>query len=137
MIGSLVTTFRVRGRSAQARFRQSKLIAHTRDMRVVGVDVQGPFAPQLAFAVPKKFGNSVARNRARRVLRDVLKSKLLVEDGAVLVQVRPSAKKLDATALRSQAVDLLQRLRVQQQRRQNLLYAQSVSTSHPQEVSDS
>ena len=120
MIGSLVTIFRVRGRSAQARFRQSKLIAHTRDMRAVGVDVDGHFAPQLAFAVPKKFGNSVARNRARRVLRDELRSKLSADDGAVLIQIRPSAKELDVSALRLQVVDLLQRFRVQQQRKKSL-----------------
>lgn len=56
--------------------------------------------PRVAFAIPRKVGTAVIRNRVRRRLRALVRERDLVP-GLYLVRVAPAAAGLDAAALRA------------------------------------
>lgn len=63
-----------------------------------------PEPPRVAFAVPRKVGNAVTRNRIRRCLRGRLLDRVREHDGglpsgAYLVTVAPEASGLDARSV--------------------------------------
>jgi ribonuclease P protein component len=63
-----------------------------------------PEPPRVAFAVPRKVGNAVTRNRIRRCVRGRLADRVRDRDGglpsgAYLVTVGPEAAGLDARSL--------------------------------------
>lgn len=69
--------------------------------------------PQIAFAIPRKVGSAVVRNRNRRRVRAALDERArsgALRPGAYLVHVPSSLDDLDATALRAEVDDLLRAL---------------------------
>lgn len=63
-----------------------------------------PIPPRFAFAVPRKVGNAVTRNRVRRVVQGRLASRVrhldpAVVAGSYLVAVRPVAAGVDASTV--------------------------------------
>jgi ribonuclease P protein component len=65
---------------------------------------RAPREPAVAFAIGRKVGPAVVRNRLRRRLRDELRSLArqgLLRPGCHLVGVRPEAAVLDGPSLRS------------------------------------
>lgn len=56
--------------------------------------VPGPCPSALAFAIGKKVGNAVVRNRLRRRLKELLRQRLDLRCGTYLVRARPEAAAL-------------------------------------------
>ncbi len=67
-------------------------------VRFVADDAADP--PRVAFAIPRKVGTAVTRNRVRRRLRAVLRSHAL-DPGLYLVRVSPGAGQLTSAQLRA------------------------------------
>lgn len=68
---------------------------------------------QVAFAIPRKVGGAVVRNRARRRVRAVLAERArrgALRPGAYLVQLRSDLADLDAAALSRDVGELLDAL---------------------------
>lgn len=74
-----------------------------------------PTPPRFAFALPRKVGNAVQRNRIRRVVQGRLPGRVdgagaHTAAGAYLVAVRPSAAGLDAVVVADQVERCLDEL---------------------------
>jgi ribonuclease P protein component len=65
-----------------------------------------------AFAIPKRVGGAVVRNRVRRRLREILRSLPLTEGFDVVITVRPEAASSTFDGLRQELTTLLKRARL-------------------------
>lgn len=115
--------WRVRDRATFDRLRRSGLRARSGPLTVIwvppspslaGGDVAdgaagaGPVdsEPRVAFAIARRVGSAVVRNRVRRRLRAVL-ADLVTAPGAYLVSVGPEAAHLSSSELRAAASEAL------------------------------
>jgi ribonuclease P protein component len=67
---------------------------------------------RFAYAVPKRVGNAVVRNRVRRRLREILRALPFDEGFDVVISVRPEAARATFFALKQEVETLLQRGRL-------------------------
>ena len=67
---------------------------------------------RFAFAIPKRVGGAVVRNRVRRRLREILRSLSLVEGFDVVISVRPEASTATFAALKAELTTLMKRGRL-------------------------
>ena len=65
-----------------------------------------------AFAIPKRVGGAVVRNRVRRRLREILRLQPLLEGFDVVISVRPEAASSTFDGLRQELTTLLKRARL-------------------------
>ena len=65
-----------------------------------------------AFAIPKRVGGAVVRNRVRRRLREILRATALHEGFDVVISVRPEAASSTFDGLRQELTTLLKRSRL-------------------------
>ncbi len=71
-------------------------------MRVSYVPSTAEYQVSLAFAISKKVGNAVTRNRLRRQLREIFRADLgVIAGGSYLVNLAPGAASLTFAQLRS------------------------------------
>jgi ribonuclease P protein component len=80
-------------------------------LSVRSVSNQQPLT-RFAFAIPKRVGIAVVRNRVRRRLREILRSLRLVEGFDVVISVRPDASKATFAMLESELSLLMKRGRL-------------------------
>ena len=80
-------------------------------LSVRSVSNQQPLT-RFAFAIPKRVGKAVVRNRVRRRLREVLRFLNLVEGYDVVISVRPEAATASFDALKSELTLLMKRGRL-------------------------
>jgi ribonuclease P protein component len=67
---------------------------------------------RFAFAIPKRVGGAVVRNRIRRRLREILRSSSLIEGFDVVFSVRPEASTATFQALKAEMSTLMHRGRL-------------------------
>jgi ribonuclease P protein component len=67
---------------------------------------------RFAFAIPKRVGGAVVRNRVRRRLREILRSFSLIEGFDVVISVRPVAAAATFQALQTEMTMLMRRGRL-------------------------
>jgi ribonuclease P protein component len=67
---------------------------------------------RFGYAVPKRVGNAVVRNRVRRRLREILRLLPLKEGFDVVITVRQDAAQASFQSLRTELLTLLRRARV-------------------------
>ena len=67
---------------------------------------------RFAFAIPKRVGGAVVRNRIRRRLREILRAASLIEGFDVVISVRPEASTAKFEALRAELTMLMRRGRL-------------------------
>jgi ribonuclease P protein component len=67
---------------------------------------------RFAYAVPKRVGNSVVRNKVRRRLREILRILPFEEGFDVVISVRPEAAASSYFALKQEVETLLRRARL-------------------------
>jgi ribonuclease P protein component len=67
---------------------------------------------RFAFAIPKRVGGAVVRNRARRRLREILRLLPLLEGFDVVITVRPEAAASSFDGLKQELTTLLKRGRL-------------------------
>jgi ribonuclease P protein component len=101
------TLWRVRGHTAFAALAREG--RRSRESLVTVVFRPGEPPPRVAFAVSRKVGPAVVRNRVRRRLRAVLADEALA-GGDYLVIADPGAGALDHAELRRQVRGALERL---------------------------
>jgi ribonuclease P protein component len=89
----------------QGRHNSGKLMA----VRCVPNDVT---LSRFAFAIPKRVGGAVVRNRVRRRLREILRASSVREGFDVVISVRPDAASSGFDALRQELTTLLKRSRL-------------------------
>jgi ribonuclease P protein component len=65
-----------------------------------------------AFAISKRVGNAVTRNRVKRRLREILRMSGLAEAYDIVVVARPAAAETDFQSLRTELMMLLKRARL-------------------------
>ena len=80
-------------------------------LSVRSVSNQQPLT-RFAFAIPKRVGNAVVRNRVRRRLREILRVQRLLEGFDVVISVRPDAAKATFAMLSSELSLLMKRGRL-------------------------
>jgi ribonuclease P protein component len=69
---------------------------------------------RFAFAIPKRVGGAVVRNRVRRRLREILRALSLVEGFDVVISVRPEAATASFATLQAELTLLMTRARLLQ-----------------------
>jgi ribonuclease P protein component len=67
---------------------------------------------RFAFAIPKRVGGAVVRNRVRRRLREILRSFSLLEGFDVVISARPEAAPASFQALQAEMTTLMRRGRL-------------------------
>jgi ribonuclease P protein component len=67
---------------------------------------------RFAFAIPKRVGGAVVRNRVRRRLREIIRTYTLTEGFDVVISVRPEATKARFAHLRAELTTLMTRARL-------------------------
>ena len=77
-------------------------------LQVRSVPNQAPLT-RFAFAIPKRVGVAVVRNRIRRRLREVLRASNLTEGYDLVISVRPEAARSTFDMLREELTTLLKR----------------------------
>jgi ribonuclease P protein component len=105
--GSL--TWRARGRSTFERLRRGAT-ARSGPLTVTWAEGPAGDPPALAFAIGKKVGNAVVRNRLRRRLREAARRLEVLPAGLYLVRAKPAAAVLSFQEISDhlqQAVSLL------------------------------
>jgi ribonuclease P protein component len=65
-----------------------------------------------AFAISKRVGNAVTRNRIKRRLREVLRLSALTEGYDIVIVARPAAAETDFQALKTELTLLMKRARL-------------------------
>ena len=65
-----------------------------------------------AYAVPKRVGKAVVRNKVRRRLREALRSLPVLEGFDIVISVRPEAAQATFLGLKSELMMLLKRARL-------------------------
>jgi ribonuclease P protein component len=65
-----------------------------------------------AFAIPKRVGGAVVRNRIRRRLREILRAMAPIEGFDVVISVRPEAAAADFWNLKAELTILMRRGRL-------------------------
>ena len=65
-----------------------------------------------AFAISKRVGNAVIRNRIKRRLREILRLSALTEGFDIVIVARPAAAKTNFQALNTELTMLLKRARL-------------------------
>ena len=65
-----------------------------------------------AYAIPKRVGKAVVRNKIRRRLREVLRSLSLLEGYDIVISVRPEAARSTFQDLRKELTLLIERSRL-------------------------
>jgi ribonuclease P protein component len=67
---------------------------------------------RFAFAIPKRVGNAVVRNRLRRRLREILRALNLTEGFDVVISARPEAASAEFGSLKAELTLLMTRARL-------------------------
>jgi ribonuclease P protein component len=67
---------------------------------------------RFAFAISKRVGNAVVRNRIKRRLREVLRLSALAEGYDIVIVARPAAAETDFQALKTELTLLLKRAKL-------------------------
>ena len=65
-----------------------------------------------AFAISKRVGNAVVRNRVKRRLREILRLSGLTEGYDIVIVARPAAAEADFQSLRTELMMLLKRAKL-------------------------
>jgi ribonuclease P protein component len=101
----------VRGRRSFAELRRSKRRAWSGPVRVQFVPAQeGDEARRVAYAVPRKLGTAVERNRCRRRLRSVVADTTAsLPAGTYLVAIDQVVRDLPFQELRARVIEAMQR----------------------------
>jgi ribonuclease P protein component len=89
----------------QGRHNSGRLLA----VRSVANDVT---LSRYAFAIPKRVGGAVVRNRVRRRLREILRSQPVLEGFDIVISVRPEAAASTFDGLKQELTTLLKRGRL-------------------------
>lgn len=89
----------------QGRHNSGRLLA----VRSVGNELE---LTRFAYAIPKRVGKAVVRNRVRRRLREILRLLPLQEGFDVVISVRPEAANSTFFALKQEAETLMRRGRL-------------------------
>ena len=108
---------RIHDRAVFRRFGRDADRSRSGPLTVVRTTLPGACRPAVAFAIPRKVGNAVVRNRLRRQLRAAvleLCREGLVPVAAYLVVVRPDASGAEMTTLRGYVSVAMDRLGVMQ-----------------------
>jgi ribonuclease P protein component len=112
-VGVARTVWRIRDRETFARLRRSRQRVRVGPLAVTFVPAASPSPPQVAYAIGRKVGGAVVRNRLRRRLRAIV-SELAPQlaPGAYLVGAAPEAASLsfgELKAIVSEALDAVVR----------------------------
>ncbi|MGI9608607.1 MAG: ribonuclease P protein component [Acidimicrobiales bacterium] len=104
----------IRDRETFAELRRSAVQVRSSDLRLRFVAESTHDDLRIAYAIPRKVGPAVARNRIRRRIRGVLEECRVTEpsfpNGAALVIVHPGARDRSYQELRRQVLELLEKL---------------------------
>ena len=65
-----------------------------------------------AFAISKRVGNAVTRNRVKRRLREILRLSALTQGHDIVIVARPAAAETDFQSLNTELMMLLKRARL-------------------------
>ena len=87
-------TWKTPGRSTFDRLRSART-ARSGPITISWLPAPSPQQAILAFAIPKRVGKAVVRNRLRRRLREVARLQLDLPSGVYLVRARPAAATLN------------------------------------------
>ncbi len=91
----------IRSQPVFAALRQSSARGRSGPIRVAFVQVKEPVGPVVGYAVNRRVGTAVVRNRLRRRIRAVMRELApRLEDGAYLVSAAPGATVLPPSELR-------------------------------------
>ena len=111
-----ITNLKPRDRRLSRRADFDRVFQHGRHnggklLSVRSVSNQQPLT-RFAFAIPKRVGKAVVRNRVRRRLREILRTMSLVEGFDVVISVRPEASTAPFAALKTELTMLMKRGRL-------------------------
>ena len=100
--------WRITDRSTFSALRRSRHRARSSTMTLTWLPSPTDDPPRVGFAVGRRVGNAVIRNRMKRRLRAVFREEADdLRPGAYFVDVRPAAVELDASSLRAEVHTLV------------------------------
>jgi ribonuclease P protein component len=94
-----MTPWRIRDRATFESLRRSRWRAHRGAVRITYVPEPGPSRARVSYAVGRRVGHAVTRNRIRRRLRPIMAA-LPLAPGAYLVAAGPEVLGADSLTLR-------------------------------------